>query len=655
MDWLNLWHTALHWVSLHPELAYVGVFLVALSESLAMVGLLVPGTVMMIGIGAIVGGGVLSLKITLAVAMAGAVAGDGVSYWLGRHYHQGLKALWPFRKYPQLLVRGEEFFRRHGGKSVLLGRFVGPVRPVVPVIAGMLDMPAGRFVLVNVLSAAGWAFAYLIPGVLLGGSLTVISAVSTRLSLLLLLLLVLLWLAFWLCRQIFVWLGKLGPKGEQLLLPVLCLALFLAGWLFLGVLEDLVNLDPLVRADQAIYQFLQTLRTPWGDHTLVAVTELGDGPVTLLIAAVVFSVLLLQRKLRAAGYWLIAVSGGMGLVELFKWALHRPRPIAIYEGVSSWGFPSGHSTMSVVLYGFLAILAVRGFNSRWRWLPFAMAIGLSLLIAFSRIYLGAHWLSDVLGGLSLGWAWVTFLGIFYLRRSKDESPKGILLLSVTLALLLFGGWHIHSRHALDLARYQVRLPVQTLSARSWLHSDWQQLPVFRVDLAGETEQPLTVQWAGDPETLAKRLTGKGWVQVAGDDFRKWLNLFVSNVGIDKLPVLPQLENGQQERLLMVLNQGAQRLVLRLWPTSFRLEEADQLLWVGTLESERPVSLADLLTIPRGLADYSEALQALTRALPQRVLGQVVRRSEPQAEGVSGWDGRVLLAADDRKAPGETKE
>ena len=113
--------------------------------------------------------------------------------------------------------------------------------------------------LVNVLSAAGWAFAYLIPGVLLGGSLTVISAVSTRLSLLLLLLLVLLWLAFWLCRQIFVWLGKLGSKGEQLLLPVLCLALFLAGWLFLGVLEDLVNLDPLVRADQAIYRFLQTL------------------------------------------------------------------------------------------------------------------------------------------------------------------------------------------------------------------------------------------------------------------------------------------------------------------------------------------------------------------------------------------------------------
>jgi len=654
VDLTHLWNMGLQWVTLNPVTAYMSIFLIALSESLALVGLLIPGTMLMVGIGAVVATGALSLKITLLVAMTGAVAGDSISYWLGRHYHQGLKKLWPFRKYPQMLIRGEEFFQKHGGKSVLLGRFVGPVRPIIPVIAGMLDMPAGRFVLVNILSAVGWAFAYLIPGVLIGGSLTLIGAVSTRLSLVLLLLGLLLWLTFWLCRMAFGWLGQLGPKGERLLLPLLCLALFLAGWLFLGVLEDLVTLDPLVQADQEIYQFLQALRTPWGDRILVAVTELGDSLVNLFIGAAVLLPLLLKRKFRAASYWLIAVGGGAAMVQLFKWALHRPRPISIYQGVSSWGFPSGHTTMSVVLYGFLAILLVRSFNPRWRWLPFAAAIGMSLLIAFSRLYLGAHWLSDVLGGLSLGWAWVTLLGIFYLRRSTVEAPRRILLISVALVLLLAGAWHIRSLHAQDLSRYQVQLPLQTLSAGAWLQNDWQRLPGWRIDLAGEVEQPLTFQWAGNPEHLAAQLTEQEWAQVAGVDLKQLLNLFIPKVRVEKLPVLPQLENGQQERLLMALSQGEQRLVLRLWPTEYRLAETGQPLWVGTVESERSFSLAGMLTMPRGVEDYTEALQKLAQAILLKSKGLMVRRPEKEFRGISLWDGRVLLAGDHLMALQENK-
>ncbi len=97
MNWAHLWSGVLQWVSLHPLAAYFAIFLVALSESLALVGPLVPGTVMMIGIGALAGSGALSLKITLIAAVFGAIAGDGISYWLGRHYHQGLRKLRPFR------------------------------------------------------------------------------------------------------------------------------------------------------------------------------------------------------------------------------------------------------------------------------------------------------------------------------------------------------------------------------------------------------------------------------------------------------------------------------------------------------------------------------------------------------------------------------
>jgi membrane protein DedA with SNARE-associated domain len=644
MDWTHLWNTALHWVTLHPGMAYLGIFGVALAESLALVGLLVPGAAIMIGIGALAGSGALSLKITLVAAMLGAIAGDGISYWLGRHYHLGLKARWPFRNYPQLLIRGEEFFHKHGGKSILFGRFVGPVRPIIPVVAGMLDLPVGRFLVVNVLSAVGWAFAYLIPGVLLGGSLALVGAVSTRLSLLLLLLVILLWLTFSLGHHVFNWLGRIGPRGERLL-PLLGLTLFLAGWVFLGVLEDLVNMDPLVQTDQAIYQFLQSLRTPWGDWLIVAVTELGDSLVNVPIAATVFLALILLRKFRSGVYWLLALGGGAALVQLFKWTMHRPRPIAIYQGISSWGFPSGHTTMSVVLYGFLAILLVRSCNPRWRWLPFSAAFGISLCVAFSRLYLGAHWLSDVLGGLSLGWAWVTLLGIVYLRGSDDTLPKKLLLGGVLLALLLAGGWHIYGRHAQDLVRYQVQKPVQELPSAGWQDQGWQELPGRRFDLTGEDEGPLNLQWAGDPGQLSALLVTRGWTPATGLDLKRYLNILTPRAALRQLPILPLLEDGRQERLLLSLPLKEERLVLRLWPTDFKLSAGDQQLWVGTVDREVANSMAGLFTLPRGTREYSAALQQLLHDLPAEVIVRSVRRPGQETLPSPRWDGQTLLLAE----------
>jgi undecaprenyl-diphosphatase len=642
MDWTQLWHGLLQWVALHPVAAYFGIFLVSLSESLALVGLLIPGTVIMIGIGALVGSGALSLTMTLFAAMLGAVSGDGISYWLGRHYHQGIKALWPFRNYPTILSRGEIFFQRHGGKSVLFGRFFGPVRAVVPLIAGMLDMPVGRFVLVNIFSAIGWAFAYIIPGVVLGSSLTLVSEVSVRLSLLILLLGLLLWLTLWLCRTIFSWLGRLELKGEKLMFR-LCLSLFLSSWLFLGVLEDLLSLDPLVAADQAIYRFLQSLRTPWGDHILVAVTELGDGLVNVSVAVAVLLTLVLHRQFRAAGYWVFALAGGAGIVQLIKWGVHRPRPISIYQGVSGWGFPSGHTAMSVILYGFLAVLLIHSFSKRWNWIPFAAAIGLSLLIAFSRLYLGAHWLSDVLGGFSLGWAWTTFLAIFYLRHRAERPPVKMLPIVTLLTILIAGGWHIQSRHSHDLSRYQVQKQVQFLTGRDWIETEWQRLPGWRIDLTGEVEQPLSFQWAGDPEQLATLLSLQGWSRGFGSDFKALLTLFTPHPRIEQLSLLPRLNNGQQERLLMWELHDGERLVLRLWPTNYRLlNHADQSLWVGSVESEQTLSMVGFLNLSRGVKDFASGLQRLQQALPATALLKTVQR--PKAGGVldRNWGGETLL-------------
>ena len=644
MDWTHLWGTILQWVTLHPLVAYLAIFLISFSESLAVVGLLVPGTVMMIGVGALAGTGAISLKITLIAAMLGAIVGDGVSYWLGHHYHQEIKKFWPFRTHPKLLIHGEEFFHRHGGKSVFLGRFVGPVRPVIPVIAGMLDMSPGHFVWVNILSAIGWAFAYIIPGVILGSSLTLVGAVSTRLSILLLCIGGLIWLVFLLVKHSARYLEHIGPKGKKRLVTLLCLGLVAASWTFLGVVEDLLTGDPLVQADQSVYHFLQALRSPWGDSLMVAVTELGDAWSNVAVVLVVLAFLLFRKRLRDAVYWLIASGGGVGLVQLFKWTLHRPRPIDIYHGVSSWGFPSGHTTMSVVIYGFLAVLLLRSFHSHWRWLPFVFALSFSLLVAFSRIYLGAHWLSDVLGGMALGWAWVTLLGAVYFNYTADDSSTRRLLpvtALVLLALLLAGSWHIATQHSADMEKYRIQVPTHILNEEDWLNQGFQQLPAWRSTLFGDKEQPLTLQLAGDPSQLAKLLKSKGWQDGAKLDAKQLLNPFVSKISIGDLPLFPHLSGGRQEAQLLVKGQQDSRLVLRLWPTSYRLKNGTP-LWVGTVESERVRPLANLLTLPMGNKDFDAALSLLKQDLSPVFFTSQLRCLNMEDSGDRDWSENVLL-------------
>ena len=171
------------WVGNHPSLAPVVVFLVTFSESLAFIGLFMPGAVLMAMIGALVALGVLDLVPVLVWAVAGAFAGDGVSYLLGWKLQGRSAEIWPFSRHPGWFQRGESFFYRYGVFSVVLARFVGPVRPIVPLVAGVLGMRPGLFYLTNGLSALVWAPLYLAPGYLLGSSLTSLSISGTKLVL----------------------------------------------------------------------------------------------------------------------------------------------------------------------------------------------------------------------------------------------------------------------------------------------------------------------------------------------------------------------------------------------------------------------------------------------------------------------------------------
>ena len=423
---------------------------------------------------------------------------------------------------------------------------------------------------------------------------------------------------------------------------LLALTIIAAGWGFLGILQDVLSRDPLVLTDQAVYHFFQSLRTPWANQIMVAVTELGDAFVNVSLTGVILVVLLIRRCYRAAGFLLLAMAGGSLGVQALKWLIHLPRPVDIYHGASAYGFPSGHTTMSVVLYGFLAVLMARGLAGAWRWGLVISALLFSFIIAFSRLYLGAHWLSDVLGGFFIGITWTAFLGIVYYRRPDTAIPRRLLMLVAIMTIIMAGAWHVGQRHARDLAFYAPRYKLVNMPFTVWQGAGWRTLPAWRIDMAGEREQPLTVQWVGKVGNLSQNLISKGWQRAPLLDMKNILGMFSPDTPLVDLPVLPHLQNGQAEGLLLMRQDVDRRLLLRLWPSAVMINDLP--LWVGTITSQKRHHLTGLITLAKADNIYnpSHLLSDISKfgfSLRQRENGQY---NSGEQEGAPKWPGKVLL-------------
>lgn len=604
----------------HPQLALLVVALVAFAESVAIIGTFVPAVIVMFTAGALVGNGSLDLWQTLACAAFGAILGDALSYELGRRQEARIRA-WPmFRRHAKAVARGETFLRRHGGKSVMLARFTGPVRAFVPMLAGFARMSPWRFYSFNVASALLWAPAHILPGVLFGSSLQLAEAVSGRLAVMLLLLVATVWAVAWLLsvtvrvsgprlrllRDAVVLRARSSQSGAARAMLALLdpqrsdsaallfgtVLLLASGWLFFGVLEDIVSGDPLVQLDHAVFRLLQDLRIEAVDRWMVAITGMGSVGVLLPLIVVVLLWLLWRRCWRTAGYWVATVAVAELLVQLLKSTLGRQRPLDLYSGVERFSFPSGHVTVSTVVLSFLAFLLSRG-QPRGMRTAIAVVGGVYLaLVAISRLYLGAHWFSDVVGGMSLGLAWVSFSALVYTLRPvrEDVAPRGLLLAAVAALAVSGVAWN-QWRGTADLGRYSSRVPRAVMSARDWLDRGWERLPAQRLELAGDMKDRFQLQWACAPAQLGRELEAMGWQQAPDWTWARVLGAILPRPSVHDLPVLPRFNGGVRSRLVFVRAAGAgadAREVIRLWQSDFDIGAAAAghwPIWYGAVYRE----------------------------------------------------------------------
>lgn len=440
---------------------YLVVFLVVMLECQALLGLFMPGESLVLVSGALAAGGVFDLDALIVTVAAAAIVGDSIGYELGRHLGQD----W-LRRYGARLGVHEShletvsgYFHRHGGKSVLFSHFMHLLRALMPFLAGASRMRYLRFFFYNSLGCILWASVFSLLGYFIGGNWHLLGKWIGRagdvVGALGLLIIGLVWLWHWAARhevelraqwqalveqawvaalrrrfapQIRFLQDRLTPGGYLgLHLTVGATIIVLASWWFGGIAQDVLARDPLVIVDRRIALWFHQHATEAVTRLAMYITVTGSLAFlgTASLAAAMFFVW--RREWYRVLTLALAMGGGSLLNLVLKQLFHRDRPVFEHPIITltSYSFPSGHAMGATLFYGLAAIFLVTQLVSwRVRVLVFLGAFFLILLIGLTRIYLGVHYLSDVIGAIAAGLAWLAFCvtAVDTLRRRRSAGP-----------------------------------------------------------------------------------------------------------------------------------------------------------------------------------------------------------------------------------------
>jgi undecaprenyl-diphosphatase len=415
----------------------VGFF--AFAETGAFVGLVVPGeTVMLLG-GAVAGQGAIDIYLLIAIAWFSAWAGDTTSFFLGRRLgREFVMTHGPrFGISHERFERVEDYFSRHGGKTIFIGRFISLVRAFAPFIAGSSGMRYRAFVPYSVLGTGLWASAHILIGYFFSRSIETAAKYAGKGAFLLGTLIVVVAGSVFLYRHFRVagnrtaavgwmegnaatrWLVVLGRRyqpqfrflwdrvtpGGTFGLEFTSLMAVLAVSLFVLIAYIVVvGREPgPTPGDMTAMEVAEHLRAAWFTDFTKVFTFLGSGAFTWSLTAVCAVLLAARRRWTEFGVLLAGMTlTSIGFHEI-KAEVDRPRPEGALAGYSGSSFPSGHAAHSV-LYVWLAVtivLRLRPGMARGAALV-AAGIVLTILVGLSRVYLNVHYLSDVSSGWALG-------------------------------------------------------------------------------------------------------------------------------------------------------------------------------------------------------------------------------------------------------------
>jgi undecaprenyl-diphosphatase len=422
---------------------YLLVGLFAFAETGAFVGLVVPGeTVMLLG-GAVAGQGAIDIYLLIAVAWFAAWLGDTTSFFLGRRLGRnfvldhGPKVGISHERFEKV----EDYFGRHGGKTIFIGRFISLVRAFAPFIAGSSGMQYRAFVPYSILGTGLWASAHILVGYFFSRSIETAGKYAAKGAFLLATLIVIVvgivflyrhfreeenrraavrwmeghWATRWLVELArrpqfrFLW-DRVTPGGTFGLEFTSLMATLAVASFVLVAYTVVVNGDPgPTPGDETAREIVEHLHSAALVSVSKVITWFGSGLVVWALAAICAALLAWRR--RWAEFWVLVagmVITQIGITEI-KDAVDRPRPPDPVVSTSGSSFPSGHAAHSV-FYLWLAVTIVLRLRPGMARGAAVVTAGfvLTALIGLSRVYLQVHYLSDVSAGWALGAAAFSF-------------------------------------------------------------------------------------------------------------------------------------------------------------------------------------------------------------------------------------------------------
>ena len=620
------------WLRIHPDWALFITFIISFSESLAIIGSIIPGSVTMTAIGILAGSGIMRIDLTLLFACIGAILGDGVSYILGYILRDRLPTLWPFKRYPSWLEYGKNFFARHGGKSILLGRFVGPLRSIIPVIAGMLHMPKLEFIIANIGSGIAWSIVYVMPGILLGAASVQLSTEqATRLFILVLLILAFVWLSSriikWLVlrTQVFfettvhdAWysakktkrfgniLHYITPPHEinhqntvaLIVLGVMCIYLFVL--LITGFLNEL---------NSPIYFFFQSIRTQYFDSFFI-LGILAISPLPVLILVLSTGLLLFIKHENRTLMYLSSINlTGILLTYFFNNFISLSIPIDAIINQPQETFINPSLAMATANLLFLSML-LRKQKSTQLTRTFQLGIiSLLILCGFAHLYLGDNLTSSIIASFSLGLCIYFFHWIFYRCKKRKYIPIKIPFICFICIAILFTGLNYKKTKM----TYKLRTQQYVLSNHAWWNQEKPLLPIYTTNRIGQPTGVFNIQYMGSIHRFEQALKTHGWKKQK-DSFLELLLIQTDKKArkIQGASYKTQLYQSQKPDLIMTYlpSNKEPQLVLRLWQSNYHLLNHTHPLWIGSIQ---PYSFGAVDKLTNAL----DTFEINTLALPPR--------------------------------------
>ncbi len=601
----------IEWLRTHPEWASIIVFFISFLESLAIVGSIVPGSIMMTMVGILAGTGVIGLKSCLSAAIIGAIAGDGGSYFLGYYFSDRLALLWPFSRYPNWLAYGKNYFEHHGGKSVFLGRFVGPLRSIIPVIAGMMKMGHLHFFVANTFSAIGWSLLYLGPGILVGAASSSLSTqTATKLFLVIIAILLFLWLFGLGVKKIWARTGNLlrpflhsiwesmhhiqflktiakilTPRNEthyaKTFTTLLLCVFFVTSSIFLT--QDMAHRIICNHLDLPIYFFLQSIRTHSFDvfFTTVLLFLNPLAILTLVITQVCHGVL--NHSPRFSGYWI-------SLLFFTTLLCLGASPFLFHHAIGflaasdkSFFSPVECFFLSTSIFAFFSLTTLSNpeyppaLQQTFKWLITAFIFFASI----SLIYLGETWFSTVLTAFMLGCSISLLHWLFYRRIETLVSLKsfftGLVFYIVIGALMATLNFHQ------TLKIYNPRPTQYMLTHDAWWNQKKSLLPIYSSNRLGQPAGLFNLQYAGAIDVFEHSLISNGWEKQSTSFIE---NLIArTNPTPSKIPLTGQFYLNRKPDLVMSYGRKGAKpiLLLHLWRSNFHLLYEYNPIWIGNIQ------------------------------------------------------------------------